>query len=125
MSDDSPYNKREVDLIVQSQNVKYDNIIKILTEQNTTLKGIESNQTITQVDVNRIKDTIADYAEIKATVNSLINYKWWLIGAVAAFTLLGGSVVLLFEARIDTKIYNGINDAVSQHFQKVQVIQNN
>lgn len=122
---DEPYNKREIDIIIKGQNDSFDKLFDMLKEQNVTLKSIDTNLTTNQMEIALIKDTIKDYPDLKATVSGLVNYKWWIIGAVAAFAVLGGSVVLLFEARIDSKIYDGINDAVSQHFQKVQVINNN
>lgn len=125
MSEELPYNKRESDILFKGINDNFDRLFDTLKGQDETLKRIEGNQNTNAMDILIIKDTIKDYPVYKATTDSLVNYKWWVIGAMAAFTILGGSVVLLFEAKIDTKISNGIDAAFNNKFAKVQVINNN
>lgn len=122
---DEPYTKREIDILIKGQNDNFDRLFKRMDNQDAVLANIQEGYNSNQREIDHINDTIKDYPEMKLVVATLVNYKWWLIGAVAAFAVLGSSVVLLFEARIDNKITMGIESAVIQHFQKVQVINNN
>lgn len=125
MTEETPYSKREIDIIIRGQSDNFGKLFDILKDQNVTLKSIESNQTTTSLEVALIKDTIKDYADIKMTVSGLVNYRWWIVGAGATFILLGGTLVLLVSSKIDSKISTGINQAVDQRLSKVQVINNN
>lgn len=122
---DEPYTKREIDILIKGQNDNFDRLFKRMDNQDAVLANIQEGYNSNQREIDRINDTIKDYPEMKVTVSGLVNYKWWLIGAVAAFTILGGSIVLLFVSQINTKISQGIDNAFNQRFAKVQVINNN
>lgn len=132
MSDESPYSKREQDVYFKNIDDNFQRLFKKLDSQDITLNLIAGNQNDNQIDIAVIKDTIKDYPELKEVVSSLVNYKWWLIGTVAAFTVLGGTTLLLIKNQlksnismeIDSKVPTGINDYFNNHFSNIKIINN-
>ena len=122
---DDPYTKREVDILVKGVNDNFERLFKRMDNQDNALSEIKNIQNDSKLEIAMIKDTIKDYNTLKEAVSSLVNYKWWLVGAIAVFAVLGGGFIALVEGRIDTKIQVGIDQAFNSRFAKVQVINNN
>lgn len=122
---DEPYNKRESDILFKGISDNFDRVLKGMEEQNKMLSTIQETQNSNQREIDRINDTIKDYPDVRAAVNSLTNYKWWIIGTIATIMAIGSIVVYLVNDKIDTKISDGINTAFNDRFSKIQVINNN
>lgn len=122
---EQPYNKRESDILFKNLDEKFDRLFKKLDDQDKTLSRIETNQTDAQSRITRLEDTVKDYDELKLSVDGLTNYKYWIIGAIAAFGVLSAILVYLVNDKIDSKITSGIDQAFNTRFSKVQVINNN
>lgn len=127
--DKDPYNKRETDILLKGVDDKLSDLLKHLDKQDRTLERIEVSQNDYQARLSKLEDVLSDYAMYKKTVDGLVNYRWWLVGAGAAFIILGGSMFLLVKSQltndIQTKISIGIDQAFNNRFSKVQVINNN
>lgn len=113
---DENYTKREQDHFINEWNSRMD-------KQDATLARIETQTTKTNGRVNLIEEKIKDYPDIKKSINELMNYKFWILGAIAAFTLFGGSILYFINHDIDNKIAQGIDSAFNSRFDKVEVIQ--
>jgi lysozyme family protein len=124
VADDTNYSKREIDTFFMNQKESFDRLFTRMDNQDKTLSRIEINQNVNQLDIALVKDTIKDYGSLKEAVNSLTNYKWWIIGSIATFTALMTVVALLMNNQIDTKISVGIDSAFNTRFSKIQVINN-
>jgi predicted PurR-regulated permease PerM len=119
------YNKRESDILFKGISDNFQRMFDRMDKQDIVLKSIDDNQNNNQREIDRIKDTIADYPYMKEAVNSLTNYKWWIIGSIATVIAIGAIVVYLVNDKIDTKISDGINSAFNTRFSKIQLINNN
>ncbi len=93
---EEPYSKREIDLITKP-------IMDHLIAQDETLKRIEAQTTKTNGRVTVLETNTKDYSDIKDTVSILVNFKWWLAGAVATVTLLGGTTLYFAYKNLVTK----------------------
>ena len=126
---EEPYTKREQDIFFKNLGEKFEQLFDRLDKQDITLSRIESNQNDFQIRISKIEDTISDYPDYKKLVETLVNYKWWVVGAIAAFTVLGGSMFFLIKSQLSNDIQNkislGIDSAFNSRFSKIQVINNN
>ena len=60
-----------------------------MDKQDDFLERIEDQTTRTNGRVTRLEDKVADYNDIKKSVASHENYKWWIMGVAAALTVTG------------------------------------
>lgn len=114
MSDDNPYSKREVDILIGGISEKFDQLFKMLDKWDNSLTRIETNQNDFQLRMSKIEDMISDYASYKKIVDGLVNYKWWITGVGAVIILLGGSMLLLIKAQITSEVQSKISLAMER-----------
>lgn len=102
------YSKREQDFF-------RDELFKRMDKQDNMLERIESQTLKTNGRVTRLEDRVADYNTYKAKTDELINFRWWIVGAVAAISLVGGTLGYFFKRELLNSVKETSQASVAEY----------